>query len=71
VQEQRESHINLDHDKLPDPVAQAIHLVLEEQNELAQRIRNLEEYANIPHLDEKPDLARERIGIEFEDGAGI
>ena len=71
VQEKRELHIDLDHNKLPDPVAQAIHLVLEEQNELVQRIKNLEERASIPHPDEKPSLARQRIGIEFKDGGGI
>jgi serine O-acetyltransferase len=71
VQEKRKLHIDLDHDKLPDPVAQAIQLVLKEQDELIQRIKKLEERANIPHHDEKSRLIREKMGSEFKDGGGI
>lgn len=47
VQEQRQMQNALAHDKLPDPVAEAIRLVLSEQSKLAERVKSLEHSANI------------------------
>jgi serine O-acetyltransferase len=42
VEEQRSAKIELDHDRLPDPVAEAIRLVLAEQDKLEERVKILE-----------------------------
>ncbi len=42
VEEQRPAKIELDHDRLPDPVAEAIRLVLAEQDKLEERVKMLE-----------------------------
>jgi serine O-acetyltransferase len=47
VEEQREARIDLDHSRLPDPVAEAIRLVLAEQDKLEDRIKKLEESAGL------------------------
>jgi len=47
VEEQRVARIDLDHDRLPDPVAEAIRLVLDEQDQLAERIKRLESAAGV------------------------
>jgi serine O-acetyltransferase len=47
VEEQRAAKIDLDHDRLPDPVAEAIRLVLDEQDKLAERIKRLESAAGV------------------------
>lgn len=41
VQEERKCAIDLDHGKLPDPVAEAIRLILERQDEMEKQIREL------------------------------
>jgi len=47
VEEQRAMKIELDHGRLPDPVAEAIRLVLAEQDKLAERIKRLESTAGV------------------------
>jgi serine O-acetyltransferase len=47
VEEQRAAKIQLDHDRLPDPVAEAIRLVLDEHDKLAERIKRLESAAGV------------------------
>ncbi|MCS7180049.1 MAG: serine O-acetyltransferase [bacterium] len=42
VVEKREKKIDLDHDKLPDPIFKIFQLLIEEQEELAKRISQLE-----------------------------
>ncbi|MCX6006353.1 MAG: serine O-acetyltransferase [Chloroflexi bacterium] len=57
VEEQRGARIDLDHDRLPDPVAEAIRLVLAEQDKLAERIKRLESAAGVTApADELADL---------------
>ena len=44
VEDRRKPVLDLEHGKLPDPVSEAIKLVLEEQGKLAERIKRLEEH---------------------------
>jgi serine O-acetyltransferase len=71
VQEQRQTQSDLAHDKLPDPVAEAIRLVLPEQSKLAERVKSLEQSAHISRQDEIPSPTRDKIVREFQDGEGI
>lgn len=71
VQEQRQLQSDLAHDKLPDPVAEAIRLVLSEQSKLAERLKSLEHSAHIPSQEDVPSPLRDRIVHEFQDGEGI
>lgn len=71
VQNHHEPYIDLDHNRLPDPVAEAIHLVLSEQDKLDARVKGLEKYAGIPQPVEESGDARAKILAEFEAGAGI
>jgi serine O-acetyltransferase len=71
VQEQRQTQSDLAHDKLPDPVAEAIRLVLSEQSKLAERVKSLEQSAHISRQDEIPSPTRDKIVREFQDGEGI
>ena len=67
VEEHREARIDLDHNRLPDPVAEAISLVLAEQDKLEARIRKLEDASGIcaPADDLKP--LESKIKHEFDD----
>ena len=57
VEEQRDSRIDLDHSRLPDPVAEAIRLVLAEQDKLEDRIKKLEQSCGVtPPENELKDL---------------
>ena len=62
---------NLEHGKLPDPVAQAIRLILSEQDLLTERINKLEK-ATCPSPEEEA-LAGDRdvVKKEFNEGEGI
>jgi len=71
VQDQRQMQNDLAHDKLPDPVAEAIRLVLSEQSKLAERVKSLEQNAHISSQEEIPSPARDKIVREFQDGEGI
>ena len=61
----------LEHGQLPDPVAEAIRLVLKEQDKLEVRMKQLEEFSGIlSPVDELEDIRRE-IVKEFSKGGGI
>jgi len=68
VEEHREARIDLDHNRLPDPVAEAIRLVLAEQDKLDERIRKLESSAGITAPEDELKQAEHRIKQEFENG---
>ena len=53
VEEHREPKIDLDHNRLPDPIAEAIRLVLAEQATLEDRIKQLENSVGITVPEEK------------------
>jgi len=68
---------DLEHGKLPDPIADAIRFVIKEQEKLEERIKKLESIEGIIELDkylEKKRKHMERILSslgEFSDGGGI
>lgn len=70
VEEHREARIDLDHNRLPDPVAEAIRLVLAEQDRLEERIKKLESAAGITVPDDELRQVESRIKHEFEDDTG-
>ncbi len=71
VEDRRKSHIDLEHGNLPDPVAEAIRLVLSDQEKIQERLERLERLDGlvIPK-DEMRDKRRE-IVKEFSQGGGI
>jgi len=69
---------DLEHGKLPDPIADAIKFVIKEHEKLEQRIKKLESIEGIIELDKylekKKKMDKERVLSslgEFSDGAGI
>ncbi|MFH1169835.1 MAG: serine O-acetyltransferase [Chloroflexota bacterium] len=70
VTDRQKSIASLDHGKLPDPVAEAIGLVLEEQDKLEERLQRLESSCGIASHD---DLKEKRLRMErdFNQGGGI
>lgn len=71
VENGRKPLLNLDHGDLPDPVAEAIELILKEQDKLDMRLKRVEALnGTIPPEDE---LREEKLRIkqEFYQGAGI
>lgn len=64
VEEKREARIDLDHNRLPDPVAEAIRLVLAEHDKLTARVKQLELSAGINSPED--DLAQEENKVKKE-----
>jgi serine O-acetyltransferase len=62
VEDRRKPLMDLEHGKLPDPVAEAIKLVLEEQDKLEERLKRLEKSSGIAVT--KDELKKERKKIE-------
>jgi len=69
-EDRREPVAELEHGKLPDPVAEAIRLIIEEQNKLAERISRLEKSdreATIPkELADRLAAIEKAFGIKEE-----
>ncbi len=71
VEDRHQPLTDLEHGKLPDPVAEAIRLVLKEQDKLEERLKKLEGLSGlIVPEDELRDKRRE-IVKEFNQGEGI
>jgi len=71
VEDRHKPLIDLEHGKLPDPVAEAIRLVLKEQEQIQERLKRLEVSGGIlTPKDELRDRKRE-IMKEFSQGEGI
>jgi serine O-acetyltransferase len=74
VEDRHKPVMDLEHSRLPDPVAEAIRLVLREQDKLKGRLKRLETSvgAAVP-VDEGDELAEKRMEIEreFSQGEGI
>jgi serine O-acetyltransferase len=66
VEEQHAAKIDLDHDRLPDPVAEAIRLVLSEQDKLEERIKRLEQSAGVNVSDDELKSLESRIKQTFD-----
>jgi serine O-acetyltransferase len=61
----------LEHGKLPDPVAEALRLVLQEQDRLEERLQRLECASGITAPPDELRGRREEIVRDFNEGAGI
>jgi serine O-acetyltransferase len=70
VGDHRQPLVNLEHGDLPDPVAEAIRLVLREHDKLEERLRILE---NTSGITSPKDEMQEKLMIEalFNQGGGI
>ena len=71
VENRRKSSQDLEHGKLPDPVAEAIALVLKEQRGLEERLRKVESMSGIDSPDDEQKERKMEIEIEFTKGGGI
>jgi len=71
VEDRHEGLPDLEHGQLPDPVAEAIRLVLREQDKLEERLRKVESSSGI--LTPEDELEEERLKVEqgFSQGGGI
>ena len=71
VEDGRSPLSDLEHGQLPDPVAEAIKLVLREQDKLEERLRKVESSSGI--LTSEDELKKERLKVEqgFSEGGGI
>jgi len=63
--------LDLEHGKLPDPMAEAIRLVLKEQDKLEERLKRLESASGIISPKDELKEERKRIEDEFSRGGGI
>jgi len=62
---------DLEHGKLPDPVAEAIRLVLKEQDKLEERLHRLESDSGVTVPADELKEKREEIARDFNEGGGI
>jgi serine O-acetyltransferase len=68
IDEHRKPALDLEHGRLPDPVAEAIRLVLDEQAKLEQRLKKLENKSGITvPVDELKERLKETM-MEFGEG---
>lgn len=58
--------VDLEHGKLPDPIAEAIRIVLKEQDKLEERIRALEKAAGVAPGEDELEKVRHEIEQEFK-----
>ena len=65
VKDHREPSLELEHGKLPDPVAEAIRLVLKEQDKLEERLKRLESAIGIVSRQDKLRKSKRKIEREF------
>lgn len=70
VTKQPRPAMDLEHGKLPDPVAEAIKVVLKDQHKLEERLKQLEKLAGIDQVEET-DKERRRVEKDFAQGGGI
>jgi serine O-acetyltransferase len=68
VEEHRKTQVDLEHGRLPDPVAEAIKLVLSEQAKLEERLNRLEKGSGIPVPEDELRQQVLRIVKEFSQG---
>ncbi len=63
--------VDLEHGRLPDPVAEAIRLVLKEQDKLEERLKKVESSSGISTPEDELREARAKVQQEFSQGEGI
>jgi serine O-acetyltransferase len=61
--------MDLEHSKLPDPVAEAIRVVLKEQHHLEERLKRLEKAAGITEYNHKVKETGDKIGVQPRGGS--
>ncbi len=71
VGDKKETVEKLEHGRLPDPVAEAIGLVLMRQDKLERRLEMLETPAGITATRDELDEKRREVEKEFIHGGGI
>ena len=71
VQDGHNPLTSLEHGKLPDPVAEAIRVVLREQDRLEERLKRLESSSGMPVPEDELRDIRMEIVKEFSQGEGI
>ena len=71
VEDGHEPPVALEHGELPDPVAEAIRLVLRQQDKLSERLRKLESLSSLAVLEDEFKDERRELVREFNNGEGI
>jgi serine O-acetyltransferase len=71
VVKQEKPAMDLEHGKLPDPVAEAIRLVLKDQQNLEERLKRLESISGVVSPQDEFTETRREIEKEFDQGGGI
>ena len=71
VEDRHKPLVDLEHGQLPDPVAEAIRLVLREQDGLKERLRRLESSSGIVVYNNGLEEKRKEVEREFSQGEGI
>ena len=71
IVEDKKPLMDLEHGRLPDPVAEAIRLVLGEQDRLEERLKRLESLAGVVTPADESEERRREIEREFSQGEGI
>ena len=71
VEDRRKPLMDLEHGKLPDPVAEAIRIVLKEQDRLEERLKTLESASGIAVPKDELKGRRREIKRKFSKGGGI
>jgi serine O-acetyltransferase len=67
VEDRHKPILELDHGKLPDPIAEAIRLVLKEQDKLEERLASLEKQCGIRAPGDKLEKQRKQVEHELEE----
>jgi serine O-acetyltransferase len=71
VEDHHKPKMYLEHGKLPDPVAEAIRVVLKEQDKLEERLIKLESSSGLAISEDKMKDKRKKIVAQFSQGGGI
>ncbi len=71
VEDSHKPLLDLEHGQLPDPVAEAIRLVLGEQEKLGERLERLEDLSGLAVPKDELREKRQEIAREFSQGEGI
>ena len=67
VEDRHKPILELDHGKLPDPIAEAIRLVLKEQDKLEERLSKLEKQYGVRAPGDELEKQRKRVEEELEE----
>jgi serine O-acetyltransferase len=71
VEEHHEPAVDLEHGKLPDPVAEAVRFVLKEQSKIEDRMKKLEDVCGLSAPADDLVEVRQEVEKEFHTGDGI